>query len=299
MKNRHIYTDLALEEREKFEADVEISGVAVESDYDRSCDMTTTLVKIVNKNGEKQMGKPIGTYITLESARLKDIDSQNNRKIIKKLSRVIESIIGKKERILIVGLGNAYATPDALGPRVAEKIVCGETTYCIAPGVLAQTGMESSTIIKGIVEQISPDAVIVIDSLAARNVRRITTTVQLTDTGITPGSGVQNHRVALNRETLGCPVVAIGVPMVVSGATIVSDTVERLMHIVKSINENNEIARVLSQYSADEKYNLFEELLSEETEQMFVTPKDVDEIVTNISNLIAAAINEFTLKSMH
>lgn len=289
-----IYTDLALEEREKFKEDVEVSGVVVDSDFDEEYNMTTTVVKIINKNGEKQMGKPMGTYITMETNQLKDIESQNNRKIIKKLAGILKKIIGNNiKKVLIVGLGNAYATPDALGPRVADKIICKENVCCIAPGVLAQTGMEASKVIKGIISQIKPDAVIVIDSLTARNVRRITTTIQLTDTGITPGSGVGNHREPLDKKSLGCPVIAMGVPMVVSGATIVSDTVDRLMNIARTINEENEISKILSRYSADEKYSLFEELLGEETEQMFVTPKDVDEIVTNISDVIAASINEY------
>jgi len=153
--------------------------------------------------------------------------------------------------------------------------------------VLAQTGMETFSIVKGITAQMKPDIIIAIDSLAARNVRRITTTIQLTDTGITPGSGIGNHRKGLNEQSLNTKVIAIGVPMVVSGATIVNDTMEKLLEILASHNQNNK------DYTSDEKYQLFEELLSEDTEQMFVTPKDIDEIVDNLSKIIACGINMF------
>jgi spore protease len=199
----------------------------------------------------------------------------------------------KVKNVLIAGLGNSLATPDALGPKTAENIVTGNNVYCISPGVLAQTGMETYSIIKGIVGEINPDLIIAIDSLAARNVRRVTTTIQLTDTGITPGSGIGNHREGLNRDSLGRMVIAIGVPMVVSGATIVNDTMEKLLHILSGVEKTNAMSNIFSQYNSQEKYQLFEELLSEETEQMFVTPKDVDEIVDNLSKIIAYAINKF------
>lgn len=149
------------------------------------------------------------------------------------------------------------------------------------------------SIVKGITAQMKPDIIIAIDSLAARNVRRITTTIQLTDTGITPGSGIGNHRKGLNEQSLNTKVIAIGVPMVVSGATIVNDTMEKLLEILASHNQNNSISNIFKDYTSDEKYQLFEELLSEDTEQMFVTPKDIDEIVDNLSKIIACGINMF------
>jgi len=153
--------------------------------------------------------------------------------------------------------------------------------------------METFSIVKGITAQMKPDIIIAIDSLAARNVRRITTTIQLTDTGITPGSGIGNHRKGLNEQSLNTKVIAIGVPMVVSGATIVNDTMEKLLEILASHNQNNSISNIFKDYTSDEKYQLFEELLSEDTEQMFVTPKDIDEIVDNLSKIIACGINMF------
>lgn len=292
--NKNIYTDLALEERERFQRNVEIEGVQIDKKYDKSLDMTTTVVDIVNKKGEEAMGKPEGSYITMETRLLKDNNENERKNIAGQVAHHLLEVTkkDKPQNVLIVGLGNSSATPDALGPKTIEKIESGENVYCIAPGVLAQTGMETYSVIKGIVNEINPDLVIAIDSLAARNVRRITTTIQLTDTGITPGSGIGNHRKGLNEEALGRKVIAIGVPMVVSGATIVNDTMENLLKILSSV-KNNSMANIFQGYTDQEKYQLFEELLSEETEQMFVTPKDVDEIVENLSKTIGESLNEY------
>lgn len=296
---KSIYTDLALEERELFERNVEIKGVEIENSFDRDIHMKTTVVDIVSEEGSKTMGKPMGCYITMESKILKNPEEVERRSIATALAGHLSGIIKEDnvQSILIVGLGNKLATPDALGPRTVEEVLPGEKVYCIAPGVLAQTGMETFDIIKGIVGEVDPDIVIAIDSLAARNVRRITTTIQITDTGITPGAGIGNQRKGLNRENLGKKVIAIGVPMVVSGATIVNDTMENLIHILSRTN-NHSVANLFKDYTAEEKYQLFEELLSEETEQMFVTPKDVDEIVENLSITIAHGLNEFCRQAL-
>lgn len=295
MENINIYTDLALEERERFQRNVEVKGVKIDKQYDKKLNMTTTVVDIVDEEGAKSMGKPVGSYITMETRHLKNPEENTRRSIAEQLAHHLNEMIKKKkvEKILIVGLGNSQATPDALGPKTTDAVEIDENIYCIAPGVLAQTGMETYAIIKGIVGEINPDLIIAIDSLAARNVRRITTTIQLTDTGITPGSGIGNHRKGLNRETLGKEVIAIGVPMVVSGATIVNDTMENLLKILSSVKKENDMSNIFGRYTQQEKYQLFEELLSEETEQMFVTPKDVDEIVENLSKTIAHGLNMF------
>lgn len=297
MKN--IYTDLALEERERFQKNVEIEGVEINKKYDRNLKMTTTVVDIVSEKGAETMGKPIGSYITIETKKLQEQRESERKKIAKQLSENLSEITkgDSIKNVLIVGLGNSLATPDALGPKTIEEIISGEGVYCITPGVLAQTGMETYSVIKGIVNEINPDLIIAIDSLAARNVRRITTTIQVTDTGITPGSGIGNHRKGLNKENLGRKVIAIGVPMVVSGATIVNDTMEKLIGILSTL-KNNTIANIFKDYTQEEKYQLFEELLSEETEQMFVTPKDVDEIVENLSKTIAHSLNEFCRQAL-
>lgn len=296
--NINIYTDLALEERERFNRNVEIEGVKIEKQHNSKLNMTTTVVKIFNEKGAESMGKPEGSYITMETRLLKNPEEDTRIVIAEQLADHLFQMTKKQKpkNILIVGLGNSQATPDALGPKTAENIITGENVYCISPGVLAQTGMETYSIVKGIVNEVNPDLIIAIDSLAARNVRRITTTIQLTDTGITPGSGIGNHRMGLNEESLGKKVIAIGVPMVVSGATIVNDTMEKLLAILASFENTNSMSNILEKYSSQEKYELFEELLSEETEQMFVTPKDVDEIVDNLSRTIAHSLNEFCRK---
>lgn len=298
MENVNIYTDLALEERERFKRDVEIEGVKIEKSHNNKLNMTTTEVNIFNEKGAEAMGKPQGSYITMETRFLKYSDEEMRKRIAEHLTKALEKILDKEniKSVLIVGLGNSQATPDALGPKTAENILTGENMYCISPGVLAQTGMETYSIIKGIVKEIDPDLIIAIDSLAARNVRRVTTTIQLTDTGITPGSGVGNHRMGLNQESLGKKVIAIGVPMVVSGATIVNDTMEKLLNILSSVKKTNCMSDIFDEYTQQEKYQLFEELLSEDTEQMFVTPKDIDEIVDNLSRIIALALNKFSYK---
>ncbi|MCI8956781.1 MAG: GPR endopeptidase [Eubacterium sp.] len=297
MKN--IYTDLALEERERFERNVEINGVEIKNNYDKDIHMNTTIVDIVNEEGAKSMGKPVGSYITMESRVLKEPEETERRNIASKLAGHLLEVIQKDhvKSVLIVGLGNMQATPDALGPRTVKEVLPGEKVYCIAPGVLAQTGMETFDIVKGIVGEVNPDIVIAVDSLAARNVRRITTTIQITDTGITPGGGIGNQRKGLNQESLGKKVIAIGVPMVVSGATIVNDTMENLIKILSKTN-NHCVANLFKDYTNEEKYQLFEELLSEETEQMFVTPKDVDEIIQNLSTTIAHGLNEFCRQAL-
>lgn len=292
-----IYTDLALEERERFNKNVEIEGVSINKETDKELKMITTTVEIINNKGAKTMGKPKGTYITIESNLLKIEEEHLRKQIGEKVAEVLKEIHPKtkKEKILIVGLGNAFATPDALGPKVAQEITIGENIFCIAPGVWAQTGMETYSIIKGIVSQENPDLIIAIDSLAARNVSRVTNTIQIADTGIIPGSGVGNHRMGLNKDTLGKKVIAIGVPMVVSGATIVNDTMEKLLNILASVQKDNAMSSIFSNYTSQEKYALFEELLSEDTEQMFVTPKDVDGIVNNLSKIVAYGINSFCI----
>ena len=278
MKKINIYTDLALEERERFKRNIEISGVKIDKNYNKELFMTTTDVEIFNENGAKSMGKPIGSYVTMETRLFKEDDLERQTIFAKEIANHMEEMTKNQniKKILIVGLGNSKATPDSLGPKVAEQI-----------------GMETFSIVKGITAQMKPDIIIAIDSLAARNVRRITTTIQLTDTGITPGSGIGNHRKGLNEQSLNTKVIAIGVPMVVSGATIVNDTMEKLLEILASHNQNNSISNIFKDYTSDEKYQLFEELLSEDTEQMFVTPKDIDEIVDNLSKIIACGINMF------
>ena len=244
-----IHTDLALETKEKFEEDnVEIRGVEIQEDYDEEKDIRTTVVKIKTENGAKSMGRPQGVYITLEAPNMSVPDEDYHREISRELSRHLKALLPKKEdmKVLVVGLGNRDITPDALGPdvvanlRITRHIIneygaqgMGEehvhSVSGLAPGVMAQTGMETMEIIRGVIEETRPDIIVAIDALAARSLRRLNRTIQITDTGINPGSGVGNHRTGLNRETLGIKVIGIGVPTVVDGATIVHDAMSHLL----------------------------------------------------------------------
>ena len=247
MDRYNVRTDLALEQRERFVSDqIEIPGVAVEETYDDMCEVRVTTVRIETENGAAVMGKPVGNYITLEAPKMAEADESYHREISGKLMEVLEGCLPEKEEgqsILIIGLGNRNVTPDALGPLVVEHLditrhlvkeygkyaLDGEAdrlVSAVVPGVMGQTGMETVEIVRGIVEETEPDFVIAIDALAARSVRRLNRTIQIADTGIAPGSGVGNHRNAITEETVGVPVIAIGVPTVVDAATIVGDSIE-------------------------------------------------------------------------
>lgn len=294
--NHSIHTDLALEDKERFEADnVEISGVSVEEFFDEEKEIRVTEVKILTENGAQSMRKPIGTYITMEMASLATPDEEYHHEVAHELAKYIGKIfpLEKDEyTALVVGLGNRDVTPDALGPHTIEcmdvtrhivkeygKYAMGDGKLqmisAIAPGVMAQTGMESFEIIKGIVDTIRADVVFVIDALAARNTKRLNKTIQIADTGIHPGSGVGNHRNEISKETLGVPVIAIGVPTVVDAATIVRDTMENL---VASLDDDN-------------KYEFIQDLIAPHLYGMFVTPKDIDESIDRIGATIAEGLN--------
>jgi len=291
-----IHTDLALEDKERFECDnVEVSGVSVEETYNEELEMRITEVKILTENGAKTMRKPIGTYITMEMQNLVLPDEEYHKDISKELAKQIKNVLHvEKEEYtaLVVGLGNRDVTPDALGPHTVEclnitrhivreygKCALGNDTCqmisAISPGVMAQTGMESFEIIKGIVDNIEADVVLVVDALAARNTKRLNRTIQIADTGIHPGSGVGNHRNEISKETLGVPVIAIGVPTVVDAATIVRDTMENL----------------ISTLDNDDKYEIMQDLIAPHLYGMFVTPKDIDEAIDRIGVTIAEGLN--------
>ncbi len=219
----------------------------------------------------------------------------------KQQKKVSENESGlEKMSILIVGLGNREVTPDALGPRVIDnmfitrhiikeygKYAFGDEKISkisgIVPGVMAQTGMECLEIVRGVVKETNPDVVITVDALAARNAKRLGRTIQLTDTGITPGSGIGNHRHALNEKSVGVPVISLGVPTVVDAATIVSDAMNSLVEAMSISN--------LEKLDDKERQELARELLSPQLNGMFVTPKDIDDSIKRLSFLISEGIN--------
>lgn len=304
MDRYNVRTDLALEQRERFVSDqIEIPGVAVEETYDDMCEVRVTTVRIETENGAAVMGKPVGNYITLEAPKMAEADESYHREISGKLMEVLERCLPEKEdgqSILIIGLGNRNVTPDALGPLVVEHLditrhlvkeygkyaLDGEADRLVSvvvPGVMGQTGMETVEIVRGIVEETEPDFVIAIDALAARSVRRLNRTIQIADTGIAPGSGVGNHRNAITEETVGVPVIAIGVPTVVDAATIVGDSIEEY------------VAKCRDEGMRENKEHLIPPYLY----GMFVTPKDIDETMERTSYTISEALNALAAGQAH
>lgn len=290
-------TDLALEVRESFEEDdVEIQGVSLTEEYDEDTNICVTTVVIKDEQGARVMRKPLGTYITIEAPRLNENDESYQEPVSNEIAKNLKKLIGdaKYKEILVAGLGNREVTPDALGPEVVDNLFVTRhlikeygdefqtqnklvNVSAISPGVMGQTGMETSEILKGIVGETKPSLVIVIDALASRSVNRLNTTVQLTDTGISPGSGVGNNRQALNKESLGVDVIALGVPTVVDAATIVKDTMEEFM--------------VKQGFNASEIYQFINEINEQTISDMFVTPKNIDESIKRISFTISEALN--------
>lgn len=290
-----IHTDLALEAKERYEEDnVEIRGVCIEEEYDKEKDIRTTLVKIETENGARAMGRPQGSYLTLEAPNLSIPDEDYHREISEELARQVKKLIPEKKEltVLVVGLGNRQVTPDALGPDVVDNLkmtrhiileygvqAMGEQNRYqvsgLVPGVMAQTGMETLEIVKGVINETKPDVVIAVDALAARSTKRLNRTIQITDTGIIPGSGVGNHRNGLTKETLGVMVIGIGVPTVVDAATIVQDSMEKLLQTLEE----------------KEKKEFLEEMIPPALYSMFVTPKDVDETMKRLSYTISEGLN--------
>ena len=294
-------TDLALEAREYVEdANGELRGVIVEEYEKEDIGMQVTKVRITTQNSARLLGKPKGTYITLEvpalceSGENSDV-SEHHEEIAAEISRHLKDLLPQKQeslQVLTVGLGNRDVTADALGPAVAEHLNIsrhmlqefGELglqknnaviTCCIVPGVMAKTGMETAEIVKGIVKETKPDAVIVVDALASRSTKRLNRTIQISNTGIHPGSGVGNHRNAIDEEVLGIPVIAMGVPTVVDAATIVADALEK-MH--KELNET-----VFLQAR--------DSMVLSQLHNMYVTAKDIDATIKRVSFTLAEALN--------
>lgn len=308
-----IRTDLALEDKERFDSDhVEIAGVELEESWDEEREIRITNVKIRTENGAKAMGKPVGTYVTMEAPNMAVPDEDYHREISEELAGILTEFLSVEKKdyeVLVVGLGNRKVTPDAIGPLVIDnlnitrhivkeygKYAMGEEQVhlvsAIVPGVMGQTGMETVEIVRGIVEETRPDFIIAVDALAARSSRRLNRTIQIADTGINPGSGVGNHRNAITKETVGVPVIAIGVPTVVDAATIVNDTMENLIAALESSETLKGVGVVMQGYNAAEKYELVKELISPHLNGLFVTPKDIDETVKRLSFTISEALNQ-------
>ncbi|WP_271628558.1 GPR endopeptidase [Caldicellulosiruptor sp. DIB 104C] len=307
-----IHTDLALETREIVQKGLgrEIEGVEVEERKEFDDKIKVTKVKINSVKGEAILQKPMGNYITIEADGLRDEDFEVQEKVSKILAEELESLIrlSQKSTILVVGLGNWNVTPDSLGPKVVSKVLITRHLFefvpekvqdrrirsvcAISPGVLGITGIETSEIIHGIVQKIHPDLIVAIDALASRRLERISTAIQIADTGIFPGSGIGNERKGITQQTVGVPVVAIGVPMVVDAAIIANDAIDLLLERLKNETEKSSPLYLLLESIPDEdRFNLIKEVIFPYYGNLFVTPKDIDRIVENISTVIADGIN--------
>lgn len=290
-----IRTDLAVETSEKRPDGKEISGLFVEKEK-RGEDITITKVRIETQKAAKTMGKPRGTYISIEADQMMEEDNDYHREISEIFSEQLKNFLPKqyqKKKILVIGLGNREITPDALGPKVIDQLFITrhlleefgkymvELEECcsisgIVPGVMAQTGMETVEILQGVVSQTKPDIVIAVDALAARSIKRLNRTIQITDTGIIPGSGVGNYRNAITKEHLGIPVIAVGIPTVVDAATIVADFCTGLMENKQELEEMEETVRGM---------------IPPKLNAMYVTSKDIDEAVNRLSYTISEGLN--------
>ena len=304
MKNIKIRTDLALEARESFpEDDVEIKGVILKEDFDEKNKIRVSTVEIKNEKAAKAMDKPVGSYITIEAEELSQLDKDYHKPVSNIIIDNLIKLAGdlSNQDVLIVGLGNRQVTPDALGPWVVDNLFVTRhliqeygadfksvnklgNISAISPGVMGQTGMESLEIIKGIINETQAKVLIVVDALASRSVERLNKTIQLTDTGISPGSGIGNNRKALNEENLGIKVIAIGVPTVVDAATIVGDSLFKYL-------ENSGFT--------ERKIYTFVSEVKKQIHNMFVTPKDIDESLKRISYTISEALNSYFAPSLN
>lgn len=307
----NIRTDLAIEAAvlyNKSPEDIEkIDGVKVTTEENKG--ITVTHVQITNKNGEEVIGKKIGNYITIESPKIRDNDEDafENTSII--LTEKLKSILRLKKdsTVLAVGLGNWNVTPDALGPKVISNLLVTRHLFeyvpehmdenarpvcAVSPGVLGLTGIETSEIIKGITDMVRPDIIIAIDALASRKTDRISTTIQIADTGITPGSGVGNKRKGLDKDYLGVPVIAIGVPTVVDAATVANDAIELLIeNIIRTTSDDSSMRKIVDGFDMEHRYPLIKEVLTPYVGNLIVTPKEVDGIIEEVSKIIANGIN--------
>ena len=277
-------TDLALEARELWQESAEkntrLSGVKAAKQ--RAEGYPVTRVDILDERGEQALGKPRGTYRTIDLTAFWQRKSDFFERAVRAVGGQLKELLPGEGTVLVIGLGNGAMTPDAVGPLAADSVLVTRHLIAAMPrhfsgfrpvavfrtGVLGTTGVESAEAVRGLVAQVEPSLVIAVDALASRRVGRVCTTVQLSDTGIIPGSGVGNHRSALNQETLGVPVFAIGVPTVVDSATLAADLLEE---------------------SGIRDYD--GEALQKSRQNLMVTPRDIDQQVRDLSKVVGYGIN--------
>ncbi|MEJ8547474.1 GPR endopeptidase [Brevibacillus borstelensis] len=340
-----IRTDLALEAHELVQeqqnAPDVIPGVRIETNESEQ-GIKVTRLQVENEEAGRHIGKLPGHYITIEVPKLRDNDTAVEEQVAQRFTKEFAAFLDRlgiteDKKALVVGLGNWNVTPDALGPLVVENLLVTRHLFTLAPesveegyrevsalspGVLGITGIETSEIVFGVVEKSKPDFVICIDALASRALHRVNTTIQISDTGIHPGSGVGNKRKAIDKQTLGVPVIAIGVPTVVFASTIVNDAITYLLgHFGQSMKESNRAFNKLAMstlperkepYTEEdlpdmeerktfmglvgslpeqEKRQLIHEVLRPLGQDLVVTPKEVDEFIEGAANVIATGLN--------
>lgn len=304
-------TDLAVEAHEMYTKSENISKVeGVQTNTCRIDGVTVTRVKITTPQAGKVLKKPVGNYVTLEISDCLHNSRDNFDSVKKVLSNELKRMLpkdGPDSTILVVGLGNRHITADALGPKVVdgllvtrhlfelmpEELENGISPVCaLSPGVLGLTGIETGEIIRGVTDRVKPDVIIAIDALASRSISRVMTTIQLSDTGITPGAGIGNARAGISEETLNVPVIAIGVPTVVDAATMANDTIDMVIDtIIHQTKSDSKIYDALQSLDKNEKYHLIDEVLNQSFTNLVVTPKEVDEIIDDLAEIISDGIN--------
>ncbi|QAY66338.1 GPR endopeptidase [Paenibacillus protaetiae] len=304
--------DLALEAKELVESGSGMPIPGVTSHVSEEDGIKVTQLQVMTEEGSRALGKMKGHYVTLEVPGLRSQDTDLQDKVATKFAKYFETFlerigIGRTAKVLIVGLGNWNVTPDALGPIVVENVMVTRHFFelmpdqvapgyravsAVAPGVLGITGIESSEIVQGIVERTKPDVIIAIDALASRSLDRVNTTIQIADTGIHPGSGIGNKRRGLTKEILGIPVIAIGVPTVVYASTIVTNTIELMKNHFEQIKgDTNQILGLINQMNENERLQLVKEVLNPIGHDLLVTPKEIDQFIEDIGNIIASGLN--------
>lgn len=304
-----VRTDLAVEAKELYEEknSGKIPGVEVK-EY-REGLIKISNVKVVSDEGEKVLNKPKGSYITIDIPEVNGYDKDTMEEISEVLAKVLSPLIKLDNSMtaLVVGLGNWNVTPDALGPKVVDGLMItrhlkelipdqideGIRPVCaIAPGVLGLTGIETGEIIKAVATKIKPNLIICIDALASRKLDRINRTIQIGDTGISPGSGVGNKRMEISERTLGIPVIAIGVPTVVDAATIANDTIDMVIDaMINQATKGGDFYNMLKSLDRTERQNMIEEVLNPYVGSLMVTPKEVDSVIDSVSKIISTGIN--------
>ena len=304
-------TDLASERRDIYQKANNVEGQinGVESEQEEIDEnLRVERVKITNEEGEKAIGKPVGTYVTVDIKGLKIAQEEELEKaatvVSRELGKIIDNHIDKQGEILVVGLGNIYVTPDSLGPKVINDIEVTRhiinylpqyveegtrMVSAISPGVLGTTGIETVEILKGIVDNINPKLLIVIDALASRSIERISSTVQISDTGIVPGAGVGNTRSEISKNSLGIPVVAIGIPTVVETAVLVNDSLDLFIEKLQDEAKSNDY---LNRLKEEDNYEEIKEALIPKEYNLIVTPKEIDELIENMTKIVATGINQ-------